>query len=212
MCNCNKLYVVDWRSDLYTVDTNTASSALVGPVGILQVSDIASYKGTMYGITFTDFLLIDPLTGHGTVVGPLGVPGANNGLGINSKGEIFMSGGTELYKIDPSTGAATLIGSNGLGLISMGDLAFDSNDVLYGILGNGGGPDIIVQLDVNTGVASNPVNTGLYHLYGLDFCCCNLYAGSFDGKIYRVDLGTASLQFVGQTPHRLNGMTCGSCC
>jgi hypothetical protein len=212
MCNCNKLYVVDWRSDLYAVDPNTASSALVGPVGILQVTDIASYKGALYGITFTDFLLIDPNSGRGTVVGPLGVTGSNNGLAVNSKGEIFMSGGTELYKIDPSTGAATLIGSNGMGLISMGDLAFDSNDVLYGILGGGSAPDVIVQLDVNTGVASSAVSTGLFHLYGLDFCCCNLYAGSFDGKIYRVNLGTANLEFVGQTPHRLNGMTCGSCC
>jgi hypothetical protein len=209
MCNCNKLYVVDPRSDLYAVDTVTGSSAYVGSVGIGSVTDIASYKGTMYGITFSDFLLIDQNSGHGVVVGPLGLTA--NGLAVNSKGEIFAGAGGSLAKIDPTTGAATIIGPFGGGLFSSGDLAFDSNDTLYASLG-GSGFDVIARVDVNTGAASPVISTDQYGVYGLAFCCCHLYAANSSGELFLVHWDKQGLEFVGKTDVNVWGMTCGTCC
>jgi hypothetical protein len=209
MCKCNKLYVVDPRSDLYTVDTITGSSAYIGPVGIGSVTDIAAHKGAMYGITYSDFLLIDPNSGRGAVVGPLGLTA--NGLAVNSKGEIYAGAGGNLAKIDPSTGAATVIGSFGGGLFSSGDLAFDSNDVLYATLA-GSGFDVIAQVDVATGAASPLISTDQYGVYGLAFCCCHLYAFTSNGELFLVHWDKQGLEFVGKTGVNVWGATCGSCC
>jgi hypothetical protein len=209
MCKCNKLYVVDPRSDLYTVDTVTGSSAYVGSVGFGSVTDIAAHKGAMYGITGSDFLLIDPNSGRGAVVGPHMI-GAN-ALAVNSKGEIFAGAGGNLAKIDPTTGIGTIIGPFGGGLFSSGDLAFDSNDVLFATLA-GSGFDVIAQVDVNTGNATPVISTGLYGVYGLAFCCCHLYAATSGGELYLVHFDKQGLEFVGKTNVNVWGATCGSCC
>src|SRR5688500_3624683 len=148
MCKCEKLFVVDPQSNLYTVDTVTASAVLVGPVGIGSVTDIASYCGTLYGITYGEFLQLDPHHGRGAVVGPTGP--SCNGLGVDSNGVIYAGSGSDLATIDPNTGLATVIGPFGGGLFSSGDLAFDCNDLLYATLGGGGGTDVIALVDKNT--------------------------------------------------------------
>lgn len=206
---CNKLYAVDPSSRLFTIDPVTASSKLVGPVGLGSVTDIASYKGQMYGITFSDFLLIDANTGHGVVVGPLGV--AANGLAVDSQGRVFAGAGGDLVQIDPTTGLATIIGPFGGGLSSSGDLAFDSNDVLYGTL-NAPGGNVIAQIDVNTGSANPVVSTTNFALYGLAFCCCKLVAADQGGIFYEVDLGAGQINPIGKSDVQVWGITCGTCC
>lgn len=206
---CHKLYAVDPSSRLFTVDINTASAQLVGPVGISSVTDIANYKGQMYGITFNEFLLIDANTGHGVVVGPLGV--SANGLAVDSQGNVYAGAGGDLVQIDPTTGAATVVGPFGGGLFSSGDLAFDSNDVLYGTLAGPGG-DSIAQIDVNTGAATPVYTTGQSGLYGLAFCCCKLIVADQDGILYEVQLGTQTLIPVGKSGVNIWGITCGGCC
>lgn len=209
MCNSN-LYVVDSGSTLFSVDPVTASANKIGSVGFGSVTDIACYKGTIYGITYGEFLLIDPNTGRGAIVGPTGFN--LNGLAVNSKGEIFASGlGGEFVSIDPTTGSATLIGFFGSGYTSSGDLAFDSNDRLYAALSGPSGVDICI-IDVSTGTAYTQINTGLPTVYGLAFCCCNFYAADQDGILYEVNLGQGILEAVGKTGVNIWGMTCACCC
>lgn len=210
MCNCKKLYVVDPNSDLYTLDTVTGSVALVGPVGIGSVTDIAAHKGAMYGLTFgSDLLLIDPNSGAGAVVGPLGV--FANSLAVAPNGTIYAGGNGNLYTINPNTGAATLVGAFGGPLISSGDLAFDSNGVLYGTLFDGSS-DVLAQIDINTGAASPLFSLGFTGAYGLAFCCCGLFVANEEGKLYQVSVGTGSLNPIAKTGVRIWGMSCGSCC
>jgi hypothetical protein len=117
----------------------TASARLVGPVGIVSVTDIAFHGCTLYEVSFSQFLRLNPDTGQGTVVGPIGGGFTTNGLAVASDGIIYASTTAgQLIRIDPVTGAGTAVGNFGGGLSLSGDLAFDCNDVLYGALNQGG--------------------------------------------------------------------------
>jgi hypothetical protein len=104
-----------------------------------------------------------------------------------------------------------VIGPFGSGLFSSGDLAFDSNDRLYGTLASGGG-DVIAEIDVNTGSANVVVNTGIGAVYGLAFCCCKLIAADQEGVFYEVQLGNQALIPIGKSGVTVWGITCGGCC
>jgi hypothetical protein len=209
MCNCKKLYAVTPDSDLYTVDTVTASAVLVGPLGRAGVTDIAAHKGAMYGITFNDLLLVDPNSGASAVVGPLGV--FANALAVAPDGTIYGGALGDLVTINPNTGAATIIGPFGGGLASSGDLAFDSNGILYGTLTNGG-TDFLVQIDTTTGNATPLFGLGFAGAFGLAFCCCGLFVATESGELFQVHVGTGVVEQIGKTGVKIWGISCGSCC
>jgi len=98
-------------------------------------------------------LTIDPTTGVGTLVGNV-AEGATNfsrvtGLAINSAGEMLGTGLGDLFRVDPSTGEATSIGL--LGFRTAEGIAFDENDVLYGITQF---PEQLITIDTNTGLGT----------------------------------------------------------
>jgi hypothetical protein len=210
MCKCEKLFIVTPASDLYTVDTVTASSALVGSVGLGGVTDIASYCGTLYGITGGDFLQIDPHHGRGVVVGPTGA--SCNALAVDSDGVIYAGSGGDLATIDPNTGLATIVGPFGGGLGSSGDLAFDANGVLYATLYGGGGGDVLAIVDKNTGNATPILTFPFSSAYGLAFCCCALFVITYGGELFEVKLGSGTVEFIGKIGVEVWGATCGPCC
>jgi len=88
------------------------------------------------------FFTINANTGTATLVGPTG-QSAVPGLAINSKGEVFgtavnsvFTGDTDLIRINAATGASAAVGrvtSGAVVLDFMDAIAFDANDVLYGI-------------------------------------------------------------------------------
>ena len=204
------LYVVDPISQLYTLDPSTGSSKLVGPAGIASVTDIAFHGPTLYGATFSELLRLNPDTGAGVVIGGIGF--TTNGLAVASDGTIY-AGTTagELIRINPVTGAGTLVGNFGGGLTSSGDLAFDSNDVLYGALQSGGNV-VLAQLDRNTGAATTIGPTGLSTLYGLAFFCCRLYGTSSAGELVDINVASGSATVIGRNTLTQWGMTARPCC
>jgi outer membrane protein assembly factor BamB len=205
------LHVVDPASDLYTVDAATASTRLVGPVGVRNVTDIAFHGPTLYGVGFSQFLRLDPDTGSGSVIGGTGF--TTNGLAIATDGTIY-AGTTagELVTIDPGTGAGTLVGGFGSGLVSSGDLAFDSNDNLFGTLDPGTGPVVLARIDRGSGTATVIGSTGLRELYGLAFHCCRLYAASSRGELVDVNVASGVGTVVGRNTLTQWGMAARSCC
>ena len=73
----------DGPSDLYSIDTQTGTATLVGPIGFERVSamDFDSSSGTLYatgersdGSDIMVFITIDPFTGIGAEIGPTGLP------------------------------------------------------------------------------------------------------------------------------------------
>ena len=100
----------------------------------------------MYGVRGTfglgepaDLITIDPVTGAlDSVIGLTGMTGVG-GLAINPiDGTIYAVGGGDgtagLHTLDPTTGAATLVG----GGVTVSDMGFDSSGTLYAVMADDG--------------------------------------------------------------------------
>jgi outer membrane protein assembly factor BamB len=205
------LYVVDPVSNLYTVDAATGSTRQVGPIGIANVTDIAFHGPTMYGVSFSQLLRLDPDTGTGTAIGAIGF--TTNGLAVAADGTIY-AGTTpagELVQINPVTGAGTLVGTFGGGLASSGDLAFDSNDRLFGALDQGG-TVVLASIDRSFGAATVIGPTGVPNVYGLAFHCCRLYGTTAAGELVDISVASGGATVVGKNTLTQWGMAARPCC
>ncbi len=212
MCNSRCLYVVDPVSNLYTIDPATASARLVGPVGIANVTDIAFQGPTLYGVSFGQFLRLNPDTGTGTVIGAVGGGFQTNGLAIASDGTIYAgTTGGQLIKINPGTGVGTLIGNFGGGMTSSGDLALDSNDNLYGALNSGGGV-VLASINRNTGAATAIGSTGQGTVYGLAFFNCRLLGTTSPGQLLTINVATGASTVIAKNNLNQWGLANKPCC
>jgi sugar lactone lactonase YvrE len=208
MCRC--LYVVDPATNLYTIDPATASPRTVGAVGSANVTDVAFHGPTLYGVSFSQLLRIDPDTAGGTPIGPIGY--TTNGLAVATDGTIY-AGTTagELITVNPVTGAGTLVGSFGGGMTSSGDLVLDSNDVLYAALDQGG-TVVLTSVDRATGAATVIGPTGQPSVYGLAFLCCHLFGTTERGELLHINAASGKATIVGRNRLTQWGMAARPCC
>lgn len=101
------------------------------------------------------------------------------------------SGNASLYSVNPTTGAATLIGATGFGRVSA--IAFSPSGVLYGIAGNSGD---LITINTTTGVGTSVGNTGITAT-DMSFTSGGvLYAQSFN-SLYQINPTTGSPSFIG---------------
>src|SRR5262249_50241717 len=156
--------------------------------GIASVTDMAFHGPTLYGVSFSQLLRLNPDTGSGVAIGAIGFQ--TNGLAVAADGTIYSAAQVgQLVRINPVTGGGTLVGNFGAGLTSSGDLAFDSNDVLFGAL-NSGGSVVLARIDRTTGVATVIGPKGFSTVFGLGFFCCRLYGATAAGEL--LDINVAS--------------------
>ena len=108
-------------SDLWRVDKSTGAAALVGPIGFSTVAALAfdPVSGVLYGArsgadAFGFLITIDTTNGTGTLVGNSTRLG---GLAFEMNGDLYgadnggvTDGISRLYRVNKTTGAATLIG------------------------------------------------------------------------------------------------------
>lgn len=143
---------------LYRVDTATGATSLIGTTGYFGIQGLAFSAGFMYGWevgngsgTGDGLVLIDLISGLGTDVNP-----AINGT--SSEAQCLFGDGTgglyslnnELYKVNTTTGALSLVGSGGYSSIRGAE-----------VLGSGGGsPQLSVVNLVAGGVATISINAG----------------------------------------------------
>jgi hypothetical protein len=158
-----KLYGLDATlptANLYQINTSNANATLIGPTNPAEsaIDGTADASGKMYALsqdTNAIFYTMTPATTGTTttVVGPTGI--SSTGLmAVNASGtQIFtgaydpMTGTTDLYSINPTTGVATLIGDTGFYIIN----GLFVNGTLYGF------DDVtnaIVTINTTTGVAT----------------------------------------------------------
>jgi hypothetical protein len=120
--------------------------------------------GVLYGTDAKagNLLNINPNDGSATVIGPTGLTSIPS-LAIDpTSGTLFAgTGGTTgplLYRLDPLTGGATLIGDTGLGDSGIGGMDIGPDGKLYAavnLAGNGNtGSDHLAILDTDTGAAT----------------------------------------------------------
>jgi hypothetical protein len=152
---------------LVTVDPATALVTDIGDYygggGGSTMSDITfdPTTGILYGWQAASghhLATIDTTTGLATLIGP-GMPDfGGGGLAADSAGTLFSTpdGVTNptptLRTVDKVTGLTTVVGPLGFGPVNA--LAFDSADVLYGILGGGPGARNLVTIDTITGTGT----------------------------------------------------------
>lgn len=132
-----ELLAVEWSfagdtSTVGVVDSASGKWQVLGSSGLPRLNALArSPTGSYYSVTETDtcgpkrLIRIDPATGAGTVVGNLtGMPDVNYvaGLAFASNGTLYAAVGEcnpgvapddELYRINPASGAATLVADLG---------------------------------------------------------------------------------------------------
>ena len=182
------------------VTTRDVGPTFGGDCGALALSP----GGTLYGMCGPIFgaqqlATIDQSTGRATLFG-VSVPGlAVMAIAFGPNGTLYAVGGcnpdpvrfecipgsanyNSLYKVDPSTGAFTLIGPTGAPQLFM-DLTFDRSGNMLGVtttVNPSGTPAILYRIDPTTGTATKLVNlVGSNYVMGLAF--------GQNGKLYGTD-------------------------
>lgn len=157
---------------LYRIELETAQATRIGAVGALGFNDVEGLAfapdGTLYGVAdatagsgsgLTDLLVrINPATGVGTLVGPLGLAGQgagafgelDYGLAFTCDGRLWAASDTTgaLWEIDRGSGASRLVGNTGYAVSGLAGLG----NVLYGATIDGGAG--LVRIDPDSASAS----------------------------------------------------------
>jgi hypothetical protein len=205
------LYVTDLASNLYTVDPATGSAGLVGHTQMTSITDIAFHGPTLYGVTFSQLVRLNPDTGAAVVVGPP-FSYSTNGLAVSEEGTIYAGTTSgQLITINPVTGDAKLVGLFGGGMTSSGDLVFDDNGVLYGAL-NKGANVVLAKINPMNGGATVIGPTGFGTVYGLAIHCCRLFGGTSAGELLSINVATGQGSVIGKNSVFMGGMSARPCC
>lgn len=150
-----------------------------------------------------DLYSVDKLTGIGTFVGATGLAGSIGSLASNrSTGDMYVMDGINLYTIDITSGATTVIGPHGGGGAAFVGLACDNSGALFthDVIG-----DNIWSIDPATGAGTVIGPTGVNANYAQDMACdpetgivyMAFYGGGLDGALRIVDTQTGGTALVG---------------
>jgi hypothetical protein len=162
--------------------------------------DVAILGGRWFAINGSGTLYeLVPMTNQ--IKASFPVPAANS-LGAGPDGFLYQAS-TDVYRLDPDTGAATLVGFLPQGYASSGDAAFLAGKLYVSADGPCGGA--LVQVDPATGAASVIGGDGLGCVYGLGAYGGTMFVVNCDGKVGTFDpqtgvvvvLSTTSVQAYG---------------
>lgn len=178
----NSTYWYGWDFDskgaLWVHNTETKELGTIDPnTGVFTFASMVTLPGdqTLMGLTIdpkTDIFYaygtesessrlyrLTPESGNFVEIGEP-VDGVMVDLAMNCEGELYAHDITSdsLYRVDPSTGETTLIGSHGLDATFAQGMDFDNSDgTLYGCIYTGGGTNVYASWDVETGKIT-PIN------------------------------------------------------
>lgn len=126
----NTLYV-NTSNKFYILNNYISYQTFIGPIEIYSVTDIAIHQSILYGITFSQFLIIDPTNGKWAIINNNYLYSLNE-FEVDNNGNVYAaSTSVDFVTINPITGHVTLIGDYGSLVSSSGDLALDSKGILY---------------------------------------------------------------------------------
>lgn len=195
---------------LYSIDAATGVATDMGLLSFGDAEGLAFIGNNLYAIGGSIDQLWNVSSAPGTLVGATGP--RNNfdaGLDYNSaNGKLYNyngSGGSgSLYTIDPSTGAATLVGSNGQFLDG---LAIDVAGHAFGI--DGIFSNALYSVDLATGAATQIGGLGFSpnEQFGLTFADGILYGLNSAGRLYSFNTTTGAGTFLVNTT--CGGQACG---
>ena len=200
-------------SVLYRIDTVNFGTVQIGPLtglGSASLTDLAVDKNDhMVGVTLSKLYSIDATTGACTLIStlsnthnPTSLSYIPSDLGDPNSADILVTADSvgDVYKIDESSGSASLIGSYGgsgaTKVVSSGDLIGVRGLGIYATVdvGTGSGTnDYLARIDPTTWAAT-PIGTGTNYnnIFGLGFWAGTIYGFVDDktthtGKIIKID-------------------------
>ena len=198
----------DDTDNLWSIDLTTGVATRIGPTGFSDVESLSfSPTGVLYGVDDTTRQLVTCSieTGACTAVGPMGVFFQDTGLSFSDDGRLWMSTDEPIdpynfYRLNPNTGAATLIGDEGQEVTG---LAFRGG-VMYGL--GGDKKNNLVRVNLGTGLATLVGGLGTVSLMdgGIDFDGAGVLWGIGDpeltlllpSKIFTINTATGAATVV----------------
>jgi hypothetical protein len=201
------------NGNLYSVSTVTGAATVVGNTGVTNWADLAwGLNGVLYGFTTGTtgrLYSINPATAAVTDIGALGGDFVFEGaLAIASDGTAFATNmGTtaapRLFRIDLTTGAATMVANLNGGSRDLNGMVFRSDGVLVGLdrFSNS-----LVTIDTATGTVGTLASLGfsaggvggMTNANGVTYLATAGPAGvAGTNNLYTVDLFTGATSLVG---------------
>ncbi len=200
----NALYTCTFQSNskLYVVNHGNAAKTLVGSIG-KQCTDLAFAGSALRGVTFTQFLAINPTNGQVTASFSHGFTDLNALIPVSPSSNFFYAAGfkdsggkgANFVRINANTGVTTKLGNYGAGLTSAGDLAFFGAKLYATVNKTGSVNTRLATIDTSTGkatlVGANGGNIGFKDVWGLAVRNSIMYGVTKDGKLLRINPSTA---------------------
>jgi len=153
--------------------------------------------GGLFGIDFDSGMMfsVSPVNASLTLVGSTGVSGFAE-IEFAPDGTLYgftTSSSANLYTINPSTAAVSVIGPLGLGFVFEGGLAFAPNGSAFGTNGDSAGNPQLFSLNLATGAATviGTISGGAHDINGLAY--------RSDGKLIGLDRESNSLLVIDPT-------------
>lgn len=192
---------------LYTVDPETLTVTLIGTFmrpgavtdqffGPIAITDIAvNHMGGIVGISESEVLSIDARTAQCThLADSLGYHGYNGLSWVQTAtDEILLASGSDgtVWRIDPTTGASTSVGTMGAGMSSSGDLvSVNKFGTLATIKRAGMSNDWLARLDPATGAATPIGDIGFTNVWGIGFWKDRVFGFCESGQFILIDPDT----------------------
>lgn len=196
-------------------------TTLFAAMGIVALASAAFGGDTIYGIDNSRNVLgtfdsASPSTF--TDIGPTGITSNfTNSLEWDGSGNLYASEGTALYKINPSTGAGSLVGSHG---ITNGETITDftwDGSTMWAIGTVCGSQSSLWKINLSTGAATYVCKTSISGAcdVGLVFGADGVFYGHdlVTDQIYSINTGTCATKTVVSLPFDSNfgqGLTASS--
>ena len=192
-------FVLDTPAGLTSLAATTSTDFIAGACWI---ADEETWYGSQYG---GGLYAIDHETGAMTYIAAT----TESLMGIDyddASGIMYGSDGNNLYTVDWTTGATTLIGSHNVGGLLMIGIAGDGEGNLYGVTVDFSLTSDLYLIDLTTGNATSLGNTGGQLLYAQDLAFDKddgvLYAAAYFGDgtpsgLYTIDVSTAAMTAIG---------------
>jgi hypothetical protein len=181
-------------STLYRVDPFQRTATQVG-ADLPNLQDIDTHPdGTLYGVTFDGLYRLPEGGTNWENVGAFGTTVDDpNGLAVDSRGDVYVTGQDKLYRIDTATGAAEMVGTiegdsaDAPAYYSSGDCVINKRDTLYMTSKHIEGEDTLLIVQANDAGAQEVGPMGFDRVFGLTAAWGNLYGLTFDGEVIEIN-------------------------
>jgi hypothetical protein len=143
--------IIDDCTQFVRIDAATGALTIIGPLNVGVESLVFSPGGILYAATQNALYLMNPSNAALTLVGGYGGLTSGQNIRFASDGQLYTtdtSSNTSLYRIDASSGLATLVGSTGYPGLALGYAGHQLYGVGMSVIGGLGN---LVRIDPTTG-------------------------------------------------------------